>query len=134
MARAAVREGVCSFCEDDSEVVVSGQAAVCSDCARKAVIAFCAHRRASSEPADPELLDSLKEAGEILVGATMAEHSHQLNQALGHDTVHILHHGLPLCRFTVDLPEDWPAGHSWTDLSRARESNCRGCQTRHEGQ
>lgn len=28
-------------------------------------------------------------------------------------TIHILHHGFPLCGFTEVLPGDWPEGHRW---------------------
>jgi hypothetical protein len=39
--------------------------------------------------------------------------------------VHVLYHGFPLCRFTEELPGDWPAGHVWA--STALEANCEMC-------
>ena len=36
-------------------------------------------------------------------------------------TVHVLHGGLPLCRFTNKVPRDWPEGHRWMGLVGARE-------------
>jgi hypothetical protein len=30
--------------------------------------------------------------------------------------VHILHYGLPLCRFTAAVPRDWPSGNKWVGL------------------
>lgn len=41
--------------------------------------------------------------------------------------VHVLHHGLSLCRFTTDLPGNWPIGHRWTGLDDRAPVNCPGC-------
>lgn len=41
--------------------------------------------------------------------------------------VHILHHGLPLCRFSTAVPRDWPEGHRWTGLDAAGDATCREC-------
>lgn len=42
-------------------------------------------------------------------------------------TVHILHHGLPLCGFSKDVPGKWPEGHKWTAIHRPDHSTCVGC-------
>jgi hypothetical protein len=42
-------------------------------------------------------------------------------------TVHILHHGLPLCRFSTALPRDWPEGHKWTGLDEIEDARCGAC-------
>ena len=31
-------------------------------------------------------------------------------------TVHVLFEGLPICRFTSELPDKWPAGHRWISI------------------
>jgi len=40
-------------------------------------------------------------------------------------TIHILRHGLPLCRFNVGLPANWPEGHYWVD--KPADANCKDC-------
>lgn len=45
--------------------------------------------------------------------------------------VHILRHGEPMCRFTTDLPKDWPKGVSWVsfeDLELLANVDCPDCQ------
>jgi hypothetical protein len=32
-------------------------------------------------------------------------------------TIHILHGGLPLCRFSTEVPGNWPEGHQWVGLN-----------------
>lgn len=44
-----------------------------------------------------------------------------------YETVHILRAGLPLCRFTFDVPRDWPEGHGWTHEWDKANANCGGC-------
>jgi hypothetical protein len=44
--------------------------------------------------------------------------------------VHYLHYGLPLCRFTRNLPNEWPVGHTWvgiTDANARNDVTCPGC-------
>lgn len=41
--------------------------------------------------------------------------------------VHVLHYGLPLCRFTTDLPIDWPHGHKWVGLDDIGVATCPEC-------
>jgi disulfide bond formation protein DsbB len=43
-------------------------------------------------------------------------------------TVHILHHGLPLCRFTDAMPNVWPPGHRWVGLDVGAEVTCEKCK------
>jgi hypothetical protein len=49
-------------------------------------------------------------------------------------TVHILHHGLPLCGFHDGIPAEWPDGHQWVGLGSAwlKDANCEGCLEEHE--
>jgi hypothetical protein len=47
-------------------------------------------------------------------------------------TVHILHLGLPLCRFDLRVARDWPAGHQWVRIEERAEVTCRGCLRRAE--
>ncbi len=47
-------------------------------------------------------------------------------------SVHILHHGLPLCEFTMEIPATWPAGHTWVSLREIQEgyappNRCAAC-------
>ena len=47
-------------------------------------------------------------------------------------TLHVLHTGLPLCRFTGDIPRDWPEGHVWLGISMITEEDsvtCPGCRS-----
>jgi hypothetical protein len=41
--------------------------------------------------------------------------------------VHILHHGLPLCRFSDKPPCDWPDGHRWVGKDERMDATCAGC-------
>lgn len=41
--------------------------------------------------------------------------------------VHILQYGLPLCRFTPELPEGWPQGHRWVGLDERNLATCPTC-------
>jgi hypothetical protein len=41
--------------------------------------------------------------------------------------VHILHLGMPLCRFDLRVPRDWPAGHQWVRIEERAQASCRGC-------
>lgn len=38
-------------------------------------------------------------------------------------TVHVLHHGYPLCDFTRDVPSDWPLGHKWVSIEQSKRSD-----------
>jgi len=46
-------------------------------------------------------------------------------------TVHLLHHGLPRCGFSKDIPKNWPNGHKWVpseeDLETKLGANDRPC-------
>ena len=44
--------------------------------------------------------------------------------------VHGLHHGLPLCLFTRDVPGDWPIGHIWVPEGFDKHINCPLCKER----
>lgn len=41
--------------------------------------------------------------------------------------IHILRHGLPLCRFTERVPKDWPEGHTWVDETQVETATCAPC-------
>ena len=41
--------------------------------------------------------------------------------------VHVLHHGLPLCRFTPLAPSEWPKGHKWVGLDERTDATCPRC-------
>lgn len=45
-------------------------------------------------------------------------------------SVHALRGGLPLCRFSDDVPRDWPEGHRWTDIADVDHVTCTECKTR----
>jgi hypothetical protein len=45
-------------------------------------------------------------------------------------TVHALRGGLPLCRFSDDVPRDWPDGHRWTDVADVEHITCAECKRR----
>jgi len=53
-------------------------------------------------------------------------------------TIHILHHGWPLCQFTEELPCDWPWGHVWIsaldgkEIASAGGDLCAECAREHE--
>lgn len=42
-------------------------------------------------------------------------------------TVHVLHHGLPLCRFSTGAPVFWPDGHRWVGLDDPDPVTCTQC-------
>lgn len=44
--------------------------------------------------------------------------------------VHGLLAGLPLCRFTDEVPRDWPEGHVWTELGDTEHMTCAECKSR----
>lgn len=44
--------------------------------------------------------------------------------------VHLLHRGLPACRFTYESPVRWPLGHVWASLDNARNVTCPQCIAR----
>lgn len=50
----------------------------------------------------------------------------------GARNMHILMHGLPLCRFSTEVPRDWPRGHWWAGLNMrdVPKVNCRVCLKR----
>ena len=43
-------------------------------------------------------------------------------------TVHALHHGLPLCNFSSDMPVNWPPMHAWTSPKDIKNINCASCK------
>jgi hypothetical protein len=40
--------------------------------------------------------------------------------------IHILHHGMPLCGFTTNLPDGWPWGHIWVRIEEKHRVQ-KGC-------
>lgn len=42
-------------------------------------------------------------------------------------TVHILYQGLPRCRFSTEVPRDWPEGHQWVSDADADQATCQEC-------
>lgn len=42
-------------------------------------------------------------------------------------TVHILYQGLPRCRFSTDVPRDWPDRHKWVSDADADLATCPDC-------
>jgi hypothetical protein len=44
--------------------------------------------------------------------------------------VHALRYGFPLCRFSSDVPRDWPEGHRWTNIDDTEHITCAECKTR----
>lgn len=41
--------------------------------------------------------------------------------------IHILHYGLPRCRFSSDLPVHWPEGHRWVGFDDMCKATCPAC-------
>ena len=59
----------------------------------------------------------------------LAYHHGCLMWNLGLSHVHVLWEGLPLCRFQMGFPKDWPEGHKWTRLETWRvEATCSECR------
>lgn len=43
-------------------------------------------------------------------------------------TVHILHWGSPLCKFSYSTPSNWPEGHVWVSVVDAKkDATCPEC-------
>lgn len=42
-------------------------------------------------------------------------------------TVHLLWHGMPLCRFNPGLAGNWPAGHKWVGLNDKENRDAVDC-------
>lgn len=42
-------------------------------------------------------------------------------------TVHVLHHGKPLCGFSAAVPGDWPEGDKWVGLDETNDATCVDC-------
>ena len=42
--------------------------------------------------------------------------------------VHVLRHGLAVCKFSVALPKDWPAGHRWVYEQQRDHVTCVDCR------
>lgn len=48
--------------------------------------------------------------------------------------VHVLEHGLPLCRFTSKVPAEWPEGHAWVERGGwSLYATCEDCLRAIEG-
>lgn len=45
-------------------------------------------------------------------------------------TLHILLHGLPLCRFSTAVPAQWPNGHIW--VRTRQEATCDACKREYD--
>lgn len=41
--------------------------------------------------------------------------------------VHVLYHGLPLCRFSELVPGEWPEGHRWISITEHQFATCQTC-------
>lgn len=44
-------------------------------------------------------------------------------------TVHILYQGQSLCRFSKEIPANWPDGHTFVGAEDKDKSDCLGCKT-----
>lgn len=42
--------------------------------------------------------------------------------------VHILRHGLPLCRFVLTMPVEWPRNHKWVGIEEEADATCERCK------
>lgn len=47
-------------------------------------------------------------------------------------TVHALLHGQPLCKFSREMPREWPTGHVWTGVENLENINCPPCKAEAE--
>jgi hypothetical protein len=41
--------------------------------------------------------------------------------------VHILQEGFVLCRFSTQVPRDWPEGNVWVGIIDAQSATCQEC-------
>jgi hypothetical protein len=51
------------------------------------------------------------------------------------EVVHILHYGLPLCRFTTEVPSNWPPNAKWVALNDDKivdQATCPRCKAQAE--
>ncbi len=44
--------------------------------------------------------------------------------------IHVLHRGFPLCRFTREMPGQWPTGELWVHKEDAAQATCETCRAR----
>lgn len=44
-------------------------------------------------------------------------------------SVHALHHGSALCRFSTEVPGKWPTGHQWVRISEPDRITCDQCRS-----
>ncbi len=42
-------------------------------------------------------------------------------------SVHVLHHGRPLCGFSETLPGEWPPGTHWVSIEEHGRATCPSC-------
>lgn len=74
-----------------------------------------------------------------LGGGEAPFHRHCFYESIGiKQTIHILKYGLPLCRFSAEVPARWPNGHVWTPkhvwTPNRNESSCDGCKREYDAQ
>lgn len=74
---------------------------------------------------DPDETDEQLAARLVKIQKFVDEVNRQAGVFTG--TVHVLLSGLPLCRFSLKLPIDWPPGHKWVSLHNPEMANCAGC-------
>jgi hypothetical protein len=73
------------------------------------------------------ILPCLGEPGDVL--SEMGYHHRCIMAALGLPvTIHVLHHGFPICGFTREMPKDWPQGHLWVRKDDAALATCPRCR------
>ena len=44
--------------------------------------------------------------------------------------VHVLHHGFPLCGFSLKIPREWPKQQAWVSITNLEDANCEDCKDR----
>ena len=54
----------------------------------------------------------------------LPENDEEINEPM----VHFLRSGFPLCKFSTELPANWPDGHKWSD--DWSHVNCLDCKVR----
>jgi hypothetical protein len=57
----------------------------------------------------------------------------RVNQLQPGVKVHILHHGLPLCKFTAEAPGKWDQHHMWTPVTETQHATCGTCLEEWDG-
>ncbi len=77
-------------------------------------------------------LDDAIEQGHLFCKMLIESRRHAAGAAASTLSVHILHHGLTLCRSFIAPPNSWPAGHSWVGVDDADKlATCPACLAAH---